>query len=123
MKKDITNKEDIKKLIDLFYEKVKKDALIGRYFTEVMKVNWEKHLPLMYTFWENVVFYTGNYTGNPMKKHLEIHEKSPFSMKDFHQWNLLFNETVDALFEGDNANLIKQRAQSIGTIMQIKIFK
>ena len=123
MKKDISNKKDIEKLVDLFYERVKQDKIIGHFFTDAIKVNWEKHLPIMYRFWENVLFYKGNYSGNPMQKHLELHAKSPFMMKDFQQWSKLFNETVDELFEGENAENIKQRSQNISKIMQIKIFK
>jgi hemoglobin len=123
MKKDILNKKDIEKLVNLFYEKVKKDTIIGHFFNDDIKVNWDKHLQVMYNFWENVVFYTGSYNGNPMQKHFDIHAKFPLSMKDFNQWTTLFNDTVDELFEGENATLIKQRAQSIATIMQIKMFK
>lgn len=123
MKKDIVNRKDIEKLVNLFYDKVKQDKVISHFFTEVVNVDWEKHLPIMYRFWENVLFYTGNYNGNPMQQHLAIHAKHPFGIKDFTQWTKLFNETVDELFEGENAELIKQRAQSISTIMQIKMFK
>lgn len=123
MKKDISNKKDIEKLVNLFYEKVRLDKQIGYFFTEVIKVDWEKHLQIMYRFWENVMFYTGSYDGNPMQKHLAINEQQQFTIKDFAQWTKLFNETVDELFEGENAETIKQRALSISTVMQIKIFK
>jgi len=123
MKKDILNRKDIEKLVNLFYEKVKQDKIISHFFSDVVKVDWEQHLPIMYRFCENVLFYTGNYNGNPMQQHLTIHSKHPFTIKDFTQWTILFNETVDELFEGENAELIKQRGQSISTIMQIKMFK
>jgi hemoglobin len=123
MKKDILNRKDIEKLVDTFYGKVRQDNQISHFFSEVQKVDWEKHLPTMYRFWENVLFYTGSYEGNPMQRHLGIHSKHPFSITDFTRWTKLFNETVDELFSGENAELIKQRAQSISTIMQIKMFK
>ncbi len=123
MKKDIANRTDIERLVDLFYEKVKSDETIGYFFTDVVKVNWTQHLPIMYDFWENAVFYSGSYNGNPMLQHTAIHSISPFTMKHFQQWNQLFNDSVDELFEGDKASLIKQRAQSIATVMQIKIFR
>lgn len=122
MKKDISNHKDIELMVNTFYEKVKKDPTISRFFTTVVKVNWEKHLPVMYKFWGNIVFSTGEYDGNPMVKHVSLHEKSPMSMGDFQQWTLLFNETVDELFEGEKAELIKQRAMSIATVIQVNIF-
>ncbi|MDZ4680814.1 MAG: group III truncated hemoglobin [Saprospiraceae bacterium] len=121
MKADIQNRADIETLVNTFYEKVKKDEAISYFFTEVIPVNWEHHLPIMYDFWENLLFATGNYEGNPMAKHKGIHRKSPLSMSHFQQWIRLFNETVNELFEGENAELIKQRAQSIATVMQVKI--
>lgn len=121
MKADIQNRADIENIVNTFYEKVKKDETIGYFFTEVIPVNWENHLPTMYDFWENLLFATGNYEGNPMAKHKGIHRKSALSMAHFQQWIHLFNDTVNELFEGENAELIKQRAQSIATVMQVKI--
>lgn len=123
MKKDIEDRKDIELLINSFYDKVKQDAIIGSFFTEVVQVNWEKHLPVMYNFWENIVFQTGSYNGNPMDKHLELNKKSLITMEHFQRWILLFNETVDELFLGTNSELIKQRALSVATVMQIKILQ
>ena len=123
MKKDIEDRKDIELLINSFYDKVKQDAIIGSFFTEVVQVNWEKHLPVIYNFWENIVFQTGSYNGNPMDKHLELNKKSLITMEHFQRWILLFNETVDELFLGTNSELIKQRALSIATVMQIKILQ
>jgi hemoglobin len=121
MKKDIESKEDIKNLVNAFYEKVKADAIIGYIFTDIAKVNWEKHLPVMYDFWENTLFYTGTYEGNPMELHKHLHRLMPLTTEHFNQWTKLFTSSVDALFKGKNANLAKQRAISIATVMQIKI--
>ena len=123
MKKDILNRRDIETLVDTFYEKVKNDSVIGYYFTKVIPVNWKKHLPVMYDFWENALFYSGTYSGNPMLKHMGIHALSPFNKNHFSQWLFLFNETVDDLFKGPNADAIKSRAYNIATVMQIKILK
>ena len=121
MKKDILNKKDIETLVNLFYEKVKKDITISHFFKD--DFHWDKHLEIMYKFWENVVFYTGSYSGNPMDKHFEIHGKTPLAMKDFHQWTKLFNESVDELFSGEKADLIKLKASNIATVMQMQILK
>jgi len=123
MKKDIENRDDIVILINTFYEKVKKDEVIGYIFNDVAKVNWDKHLPVMYDFWENVIFFTGSYTGNPMTAHKQLNQKIPLHTDHFQEWIKLFTKTVDELFEGDKAELTKQRAISIATVMQIKILQ
>jgi hemoglobin len=121
MKKDIENIDDIKKLIDRFYKQVIVDPVIGHIFTTTIKVNWEKHLPVMYSFWENTLFYTGTYAGNPMIIHQRIHQIAHLTVQHFDRWTALFSSTVDNYFEGDKAELAKQRALSIATVMKIKI--
>jgi hemoglobin len=121
MKKDIKNREDIMVIVDAFYDKVKTDNKIGYLFTEVADVNWDLHLPIMYDFWENILFFTGNFNGNPMLKHKELNKKSTMSQAHFKHWNLLFVETVDALFEGKKANEIKERAMNISETLMHKV--
>jgi hemoglobin len=86
-----------------------------------VKVNWESHLPVMYDFWENIIFHTGAYTGNPMQVHEQLHHQSPLLSSHFERWLVLFNETVDELYTGEKAFMAKHRALSIATVMQIKI--
>ncbi|MEP7257780.1 MAG: group III truncated hemoglobin [Flavitalea sp.] len=122
MKKDIQTRSDIEALISGFYLKVKADPLIGPIFTDVAKVNWEKHLPLMFDFWENTLFYTGAYSGNPMKAHQRLHRMFNLKEEHFTTWVGLFKTTVDELFEGEKALLAKQRAVSISTVIQLDLF-
>jgi hemoglobin len=116
MKKDIDNRADIQLLVDSFYNKVKADETIGYLFNDVAQVNWELHLPRMYDFWENILFQTGSFKGNPMAAHVQLHQKSPLTATHFERLQQLFLATVD-----DQAELIKQRARSIATMMQIKV--
>ena len=120
-KRDIQDRSDIEKMVILFYEKVKQDDLIGYIFNELVKVDWDKHLPVMYDFWEGVIFFTGGYTGNPMITHRKLNHVVNLTPEHFKRWLKLFLATVDENFEGDKAELAKQRAQSIATVMQLKI--
>ncbi len=120
MKKDIQNRQDIELLVNTFYDKVKADAVIGYLFNDVAKVNWDEHLPKMYNFWENIIFYTGNYSGSPMIVHRDLHQKSTMSEGHFNHWVALFTSTVDELFEGERADDIKDRAANIAAVMMYK---
>ena len=120
MKPDIQNRKDIEVLVNAFYEKVKTDAVIGYLFNDVAQVNWATHLPKMYDFWENILFFTGNYDGNPMAKHKELHQKSTMNPSHFAHWNKLFTETVDHIYEGAKAEEIKNRALNISAAMMYK---
>jgi len=121
MKQDISDREDLIRLINGFYEKVRKDETIGYLFEEVARVKWEKHLPVMYDFWEGILFQTGSYKGNPMRAHFRLHMLSPLQPEHFTQWVRLFRQNADELFAGEMTEQVKQKAESIATTMRIKI--
>lgn len=121
MKTDIKNRIDVERLVNTFYDKVKQDDIIGFIFNDVAKVNWEKHLPVMYDFWESVIFLNNKYVGNPMSVHIILNEQVPFTKQHFQRWIELFTGTVDELFEGKKANIAKKKALSIAAIMETKI--
>jgi hemoglobin len=121
MKIDIENRNDIEMVVNAFYEKVKTDDILGPVFNVLIPVNWDTHLPVMYQFWENIIFHTGSYTGNPMTLHKYIQNKISISADQFDRWIQLFNQTTDELFEGKNASLAKQRAAGIAAVMKHKI--
>ena len=115
---DISSKTDIELMINAFYEKVKQDALLNVYFEHT---NWKKHIPIMVIFWENILLFSGDYSGNPMAKHKHIHHKNPLSKKHFNRWLNLFIDTVNQNFQGPNANLAIQRAESIAQVILSKL--
>lgn len=120
-KTDIESRQDIETLIRLFYDQLLVDELVGFLFTEVVPLNMEEHLPKLVDFWEDQLLETNQYRGNPMMIHRQLHLKSPLKKEFFEQWLTLFNKTVDAQFAGPKANLAKERALSIATVMQIKL--
>ena len=121
MKNDISNRADITLLVNTFYERAKRNDRLAHFFGGAIDIDWEKHLPLMYDFWESVVFNTGSYSGNPVNVHKHVHGQHNIKAEDFQEWLRLFNSTVDDMFEGDNAALVKQRAASVATVLQLKI--
>ena len=121
MKKDIENRKDIEILINSFYDKVRRDEVIGYIFEDVARVDWKHHTPIICDFWENILFQTNVYRGNPMPVHMRLHAQTTLTKSHFERWVSLFTETVDTYFEGEKAELARQRAISIATMMQIKI--
>ena len=121
MKKDIESRADLELLLKLFYEKVFKDQLIGHFFTEVVPLNLEEHLPLIADFWESVLLDGKGYRKNVMEVHMNISQKSKIEKEHFDRWVKIFSETIGELFEGPKATMAKQRAASIATMMNIKI--
>jgi hemoglobin len=121
MKNDINDRNDIMLLVDTFYKNVALNKEIGPIFTDVAKVDWIHHLPKMYDFWESILFGKAVYKGNPMLTHFALNEQTPLQSEQFDIWKNLFFQTADDLFIGSNAELIKQKAQSIADLMHFKI--
>lgn len=122
MKKEIENRVDIYNLVSNFYVKLMKDDVVGHFFDEFKDpIHLEEHLQTLVDFWDNMLFFTGAYSKNAMKSHLDLHQKKPFKKEHFERWILHFNTTIDELFIGEIAHAAKSRALSIATVMQIKV--
>jgi hemoglobin len=111
---DITTRKDIELLVDRFYEQVRNDAMLAPHFRHV---DWEKHLPIMYSFWSSAILGEQSYRGNPFERHLHL----AIGKEHFEAWLLLFKKTVDDNFAGDNADQIKARAEGIAAVFQHKM--
>lgn len=103
---DIKDSEDIKRLVDAFYEKVNRDEFLGPIFNDVAKVDWASHLPTMYRFWESMLLGEGNYQGAPFPKHAVL----PVAQGHFERWLALFAETVRENFAGPKSEEATSRA-------------
>jgi hemoglobin len=117
MKKEIKTEEDIKLLVDTFYDKVNKDPLLSPVFNEEAGVDWPEHLPKMYKFWGTQLIGTANYFGRPFPPHAVLN----ISAEHFQQWLKLFIATVDELFTGMSAEMAKQKARNIANVFQYKL--
>ena len=114
---DIENIDDIILLVDRFYDKVNADPLLSPVFNQIAKVNWEEHLPVMYSFWSAVLFDTNTYKGQPLTSHIDL----PIDTEHFNRWLELFKQTVDENFKGEKAIEAKEKAESIALIFQTKL--
>jgi hemoglobin len=121
VKKDIENKEDIILLVDTFYDSVKENPILGYIFNKVATINWETHMPRMYSFWSSMLLGEQNYNGNPMEVHIALSKMTPLTETEFNEWLSLFTNSVDQLFEGKTANEAKLRAGNIARLMLFKI--
>lgn len=121
MKKDISAREEIIELLERFYSTAFSDDMIGHFFTEVVPLNLETHIPVIADFWEAIVFNTQAYRKNVMEVHQHIHHLSAIKKEHLDRWLEIFAATIDETYEGRNAELMKQRARSIATLMNIKL--
>ena len=115
---DLASRDDIVRLVDGFYGRVRVDSTLGPIFDGVARVDWGAHLPKMYDFWESVLFGTAFFKGNPLAVHRALARKTPMTNAEFGRWVVLFHTTVDELFAGPVASAAKDRAVRIAMTMQ-----
>jgi hemoglobin len=121
MKTDIASRSDIEKFIVAFYEKVKQDETIGFIFNDVVKMDWEHHIPVIVDFWESILLDNPVYKRNAMEVHYSLNKKTPLTKEYFEKWLQLFSSTIDKLYEGKIAMLAKKRAKGIADVMLLKM--
>ncbi len=113
-KPDIETPADIDRLVDTFYrERVLDDAIIGFFFTDIARIDLEKHLSKISAFWQLQLLGTPGYKGQTFAVHKAVHAQAAMTEDHFHRWLYLFDQTVDELFAGPRAELAKQRARAI----------
>jgi hemoglobin len=117
MSKEIIDLNDIKRLVDLFYGKVKADPLLSVIFNNVIKDQWPAHLEKMYSFWQTVLLGELAYKGSPFPRHAGL----PVTKEHFDQWLNLFGQSIDELFTGEKANEAKWRAEKMAEMFLTKI--
>jgi hemoglobin len=121
MKRDIETREELEEFLRAFYKKAFADELIGLFFTEVVPLDLKTHIPVIANFWESVAFNKPSYRKNVMEVHQHIHHLFKIEKEHLDRWVKIFTETLDENFEGPRTELMKQRARSIATLMDIKL--
>jgi hemoglobin len=110
---DIESREDCEALVRAFYARAFADPLIGWLFTDVAKLDLEKHVPRIASFWETILLGAQSYGGGAFRPHAELHFKAPLRLAHFQRWVVLWRETVDARFAGERAELAKAHAERV----------
>ena len=108
---DITDPRDVACLVNLFYDRVRDDDILGPIFDDIVHVDWATHLPRMYDFWESVLFARATFKGTPLLVHRALDRRTPLTTAAFDRWIALFQSTVDDLFWGFLFDMIHHRGQ------------
>lgn len=121
---DIQNREDVALLVNTFYTKVRANDELGPIFNTAIK-DWDSHLIHLTNFWESQLFRKNVFSGNPLKKHVEVDKNNNNQITNdlFGLWLQFWLGTIDELFEGQLANLAKDRARNIASFMFMEIFR
>lgn len=100
----------IDRFVESFYGKVRHDDLLGPIFAERV-ADWPEHLARMKAFWRSVLHNSGEFSGNPMLKHIVI---PGLGLDHFTRWLELFYATLrDAEPHPEATALVGERARMI----------
>ena len=107
-------------LIDRFYLKVRRDAVLGPVFeAAIVPQEWQEHLATMRRFWSSVMLTSGRYSGNPVAIHQALPNLEP---PMFVRWLALFEQTANGLFVPSVADRFAAKARRIAASLQIAVF-
>ena len=130
-KKDIENKNDLRRLVEHFYSSAMSDPIIGFFFTQVSPIDLDEHTPKITEFWDAVLFGYDPLRDSSQKKviknmlhaHMQVDMKAKIQKGHFTRWLYLFFNSVDELYAGRNAERIKKRAEKMAASMGDALLK
>lgn len=117
MPQDISCLDDIKQLVNRFYDQVRADTLLGPVFDARIRNSWPQHLEKMYRFWQTVLLGERTYDGSPFPPHAQL----PIDHQHFAQWMQLFTATIDEMFAGNKTEEAKWRAARMAEMFEMKL--
>jgi len=97
------------------------DHLIGYIFTDIAQLNLLEHLPRIVDFWESVLFGVAKYQGNPVLKHVHLHQLSALRKEHFERWLAIWNETIRSRYSGEKVTEAVNKARMMADLMLYKI--
>lgn len=104
---------DIVRLVDAFYDKVQRDAVLGPVFNPIVH-DWDEHKATLVRFWASVALGVREYRGNPMA----VHRPLPIADEHFGRWLGLWRLTVHEVLPPAQAELMYDHAMRIGASLR-----
>lgn len=109
------DEDALRRLVVLFYERVRADAELGPIFEDAIH-DWPAHLETLTAFWSSVMLTSGRYKGNPMAAHMKHQARITPAL--FRRWLALFGETAADTLPVDQAGAIAAKAARIAQSLE-----
>jgi hemoglobin len=110
---------DLKIVVDLFYDKVRRDSILGPLFNHAV-ADWPEHLEKLHAFWSSVMLTSGRYKGSPMAAHLR--HAGAIEPPMFDRWLQLWRETAREHLAPADAAAIIAKAERIAESLKLALF-
>jgi len=112
------SEDDLHRLVQTFYGRVRQDALLGPIFNRAID-DWDHHLGKLQAFWSSVMLGSGRYKGQPMAVHLR--QEAHMTPEAFARWLQLWDETTADLLDPLAAQALQEKAARIAESLTLGI--
>jgi len=109
----LPTREDIARLVDVFYDKVQRDTVLGPVFNPRVH-DWDEHKATLVRFWVSVALGAREYRGNPMA----LHRPLPIDDGHFGRWLGLWRATTAEVLPPAQAEVMYEQALRIGASLR-----
>lgn len=113
------DEQGLRRLIALFYARVRHDAALGPIFNDAV-ADWPEHLEKLTAFWSSVMLTSGRYKGNPVAAHLKHRDRIEPAL--FERWLSLWAETTAEVMPPEAAAALQDKASHIAESLQLAMF-
>ena len=110
--------ERLKALVELFYGRVRGDALIGPVFNDAIR-DWPEHLDKLQAFWSSVMLTSGRYKGRPLPAHVTHGDR--IGPASFNRWLALWREATEEVMPPAAAAALQDKAGRIAESLSLGI--
>ena len=111
------SEEEIRALVQGFYETALVDPLIGAVFKRSI-ADWEQHFKVAADFWSRSLLGTTRYNGSPFTPHLSLGLKPEF----FERWIALFKAAAAAHLQPAAASMAIAKVEHMSACFQAGLF-
>ncbi|MEZ5435571.1 MAG: group III truncated hemoglobin [Pseudomonadales bacterium] len=115
--RDIQTYEDMLHIVTEFYKKLMIDPIIGFFFTDIAKINLPEHLPKIARFWAFQILGEKAIAAMYSMCISLLHNQAAMNEDHFHRWVFFLVQTIDHLYAGPNADMMKWKAEAIAKKM------
>ena len=112
---DSINRENLRVLMTIFYEKAVEDEVLAPYFIDELgddleDEDWIEHVDLLADFWLAKILGEDTYGGNFIGTHARI----PHIPKEvFDIWLEMFSQVADEVYTSEIAHIFKKKAKQL----------
>lgn len=117
MPTDKIKEEQIRAVLERFYDSVRRDASLGPPFSVV--TDWDEHLDRLSDFWSALMLTSGRYKGNPVALHL-VHAES-IRPEMFPRWLDLWAEATNNLLPPTLAIEMQTKARKVAARLSLAL--